>query len=60
MARDPGKQTTILREPEQREAQIRQRAYELYEQRGREDGHDLEDWARAEKELTERTRAVAA
>ena len=23
-------------------------AYELYEQRGREDGHDLEDWVKAE------------
>lgn len=23
-------------------------AYALYEQRGREDGHDLEDWLRAE------------
>ena len=23
-------------------------AYELYEERGREDGHDLEDWLRAE------------
>lgn len=26
--------------------QIRGRAYEIYEQRGREDGHDLEDWRR--------------
>ncbi len=23
-------------------------AYELYEQRGREDGHDVEDWLKAE------------
>lgn len=27
------------------------RAYELFEGRGREDGHDLEDWFRAESEL---------
>ena len=33
------------------EAQIRLRAYELYEIRGREDGHDLEDWLRAEAEI---------
>ncbi len=33
------------------EDQIRQRAYELYETRGREDGHDLEDWIRAESEI---------
>jgi hypothetical protein len=33
------------------EQQIRQRAYELYEQRGRTDGHDLEDWLQAECEI---------
>ena len=32
--------------------QIRRRAYELYEARGREDGHDLEDWQQAEAEIT--------
>jgi hypothetical protein len=31
--------------------QVRLRAYELYEQRGREDGHDVEDWLQAELEL---------
>ena len=31
--------------------QIARRAYELYETRGREDGHDLEDWLHAETEL---------
>ena len=31
---------------------IRQRAYELYEQRGREDGNDLDDWLKAESEVT--------
>ncbi len=30
---------------------IAQRAYELYEQRGRQDGWDLEDWLKAEREL---------
>lgn len=30
---------------------IRERAYELYERRGREDGHDLEDWLEAEAEI---------
>ncbi|HLZ33653.1 MAG TPA: DUF2934 domain-containing protein [Nitrospira sp.] len=30
---------------------IAQRAYELYEQRGRQDGQDLEDWLKAEQEL---------
>lgn len=31
------------------EQQIQQRAYQLYEQRGRTDGHDLDDWLRAER-----------
>jgi HSP20 family molecular chaperone IbpA len=30
---------------------VARRAYELYESRGRRDGHDLEDWLRAEAEL---------
>lgn len=30
---------------------IANRAYELYEQRGRTHGHDLEDWLRAEREI---------
>ncbi len=33
------------------EQQIQQRAYELYEQRGRTDGHDLDDWLQAECEI---------
>ena len=33
------------------EEQIRQRAYQIYEQRGCEHGHDVEDWLMAEREL---------
>jgi len=33
------------------EQQIRERAYELYEQRGRTDGHELDDWLQAECEM---------
>jgi len=33
------------------EEQIRLRAYELYEARGREDGHELDDWLQAEAEI---------
>ena len=33
------------------EHQIQQRAYELYEQRGRADGHELDDWLQAEREI---------
>ena len=33
------------------DARIAFRAYELYEQRGRQDGYALEDWLRAEREI---------
>lgn len=40
---------------------IRRRAYEFYEERGRKDGRDLEDWCRAEAEIVQRTaRTIAA
>ena len=34
------------------EEQIRGRAYQLYEARGREDAHHLEDWLQAEIDIT--------
>jgi hypothetical protein len=37
--------------------EIRLRAYELFEQRGREDGHELDDWLQAEAELTRPARS---
>jgi len=33
------------------EEKVRQRAYELYLERGREEGHEAEDWIRAEAEV---------
>lgn len=35
---------------------IRDRAYELYESRGREAGQDEQDWLRAEQEILKRGR----
>ena len=46
--------------PEKVSEQIGRRAYELYETRGREDGHDLEDWLRAEEEITSKKVRTAA
>jgi hypothetical protein len=43
--------TTSINEPQELDPQIRLRAYELYEERGRQDGHELEDWFRAKEEL---------
>ena len=31
--------------------EIAQRAYHFYETRGRQDGHDVDDWLSAEREL---------
>ncbi len=42
------------------EEDIRQLAYQFYEERGREDGQDLDDWLRAEEELTKKRRTIAA
>lgn len=36
------------------EEEIRRRAYEIYEARGRQDGMDQEDWAQAEEEVMAR------
>jgi DUF2934 family protein len=47
--------TTMTSEPQQLELdhQIRLRAYELYEARGRKHGHELDDWLRAKEEIRE-------
>jgi DUF2934 family protein len=37
---------------------IRSRAYELYEQRGCGEGHDVDDWLQAESEVTARSAAA--
>ena len=62
MPKDPTKKpsATVLGESQELENQIRQRAYALYEARGREDGHDLDDWLRAEEEIMEKKRPIAA
>lgn len=42
---------TVTSKPQELEHQIRLRAHELYEARGREHGYELEDWLRAEEEM---------
>jgi len=44
-ARNANAQALILHE------QIAQRAYELYERRGRQSGYELKDWLQAEREI---------
>ncbi len=46
------RRTEPAQSSEQLQEKIRQRAYELYELRGRQDGHDFDDWFTAESEVT--------
>ncbi len=40
------------------EQKVRSRAYELYQRRGGEDGHELDDWLQAESELSTKAKAA--
>jgi hypothetical protein len=52
---------TITSEPQELVHEIRLRAHELYEEGGKEDGHELDDWLRAEEEITpKKVRTIAA
>ena len=46
----------MARTPSREEVELR--AYEIYEERGREEGHALEHWVAAEEELTNRLSAA--
>ena len=54
MKPDSGNKAIAIVEPPRIEEEIRKRAYELFEARGREEGRALEDWLRAEQEITGR------
>ena len=41
----------VIKKPVDVTPQIAKRAYELYEQRGRQDGRAVEDWGKAEREI---------
>ena len=57
----PRTKIAAMAEPPNVDEEIRRRAYELFEARGGEDGHELEDWLRAEEEIrVSKTNAVAA
>ena len=48
---DTGKTLPIFEKIAQRLEAVQRRAFELFEKRGRELGHDVEDWLKAEHEL---------
>ena len=62
MTKDPNRKPPVSVMPDSRidEETTRKRAYQLYVDRGMDDGRDLEDWFRAEEELLGKERAVAA
>jgi DUF2934 family protein len=50
-----------IQSPGELHEQVRLRAYELYEARGREDGHEVGDWLQAEWEVAmQQSKALAA
>jgi hypothetical protein len=54
MSDEPAIATSVTAEAAQiTPEQIAERAYALYLARGAEDGHDLEDWLQAERDLRE-------
>ena len=46
--------------PELSEGDIARRAFELYCDRDRQDGHDVADWLKAERELRDAATSTAA
>lgn len=59
MAKEPTDKQTAETETD-REQETRGRAYAFYEERGREDGHDTDDWLRAEAEVSAKAQKAAA
>lgn len=49
------RQSTVPRDDRVSDEEIRARAYELYLERGAENGNDIEDWLRAENEYRQRS-----
>lgn len=45
--------TRVTKSAPDLQEQIRRRAHEVYEQRGRDEGHELDDWLQAESELSQ-------
>jgi hypothetical protein len=57
----PAPQTSqITQSTSELQEHIRRRAYELYEERGRDDGHEMDDWLLAESELAQQEAMTAA
>jgi hypothetical protein len=51
---------TVTGDPQGLKSKVRQRAFELYQERGSEEGRELDDWLRAEEEITSQKTRIAA
>ena len=49
----------VMKSASELQDQIRRRAYELYEQRGSNEGHEVSDWLQAESEIAQKKGADA-
>ncbi len=49
--KEPSSHSTIQKPYASKRLQVEARAYEIYEQRGKIDGYDMQDWLQAEAEL---------
>jgi H+-transporting ATPase len=52
---DPTDAPLLTRKKDAETAQITKRAFQLYERRGRRDGHAVEDWLQAERDIRNKT-----
>jgi hypothetical protein len=53
-------QTTAEQFSPEQEERIRRRAHQIYEERGREEGHALNHWLQAKSEVVNRDRSLKA
>jgi len=56
LATDPQRWASSKEVSSDMKQKIQTRAYELYEARGFQPGHELEDWVQAESEVAKQTR----
>lgn len=58
-ARETSTTVAVMKSTSELQDQIRRRAYELYEQRGSNHGHEVSDWLQAESEVAQKKVANA-
>jgi DUF2934 family protein len=57
---EPERPNRLSHIPGNPQEEIKLRAFEIYQQRGKGDGYELEDWLQAESEVLENRRTLKA